>query len=372
MRQILTVCVLVLSVTAAHAAAPTHRDEEVTFRSGSLTIAGTLSLPSGSGPFPAVVLLSGSGLQDRDSELFGFRPFKLIADAFVQRGIAVLRCDDRGVGGSTGSVAAATSEDFADDALAAVRMLRARAEIDGARVGLLGHSEGAIVAAIAASRTSDVAFIVWMAGSAVPGSEILRMQAASIARAAGATDSAVDEILRHHAAFMAAITEDAPVDTVMALGRTLADGATGRRPRSEAGRAGRPDGARRAPDRSEPGGPPKPVAALLHRFRSVHRAAAGRLSGLRRVRRPRSAGPGSRQPRAPRGRTERRQESAGDRTRLPGGEPSVHAGGDRSAGGIRDAPESVRRAAARGHRHLDREKVISPTQILRRYSVTSQ
>ena len=222
MRQILTICVLVLSVTAAHAAPPTHRDEEVTFRSGSLTIAGTLSLPSGSGPFPAVVLLSGSGLQDRDSELFGFRPFKLIADAFVQRGIAVLRCDDRGVGGSTGSVAAATSEDFADDALAAVRMLRARAEIDGARVGLLGHSEGAIVAAIAASRTSDVAFIVWMAGSAVPGSEILRMQAASIARAAGATDSAVDEILRHHAAFMAAITEDAPDDTVMALGRTLA------------------------------------------------------------------------------------------------------------------------------------------------------
>ena len=99
MRHILTVCVLVLSVTAAHAAAPTQRDEEVTFRSGSLTLAGTLSLPSGSGPFPAVVLLSGSGLQDRDSEMFGFRPFKLIADAFVQRGIAVLRCDDRGVGG---------------------------------------------------------------------------------------------------------------------------------------------------------------------------------------------------------------------------------------------------------------------------------
>jgi alpha/beta superfamily hydrolase len=168
------------------------------------------------------VLLSGSGLQDRDSELFGFRPFKLIADAFVQRGIAVLRCDDRGVGGSTGSVAAATSEDFADDAVAAVRVLRARAEIDGAKVGLLGHSEGAIVAAIAASRTSDVAFIVWMAGSAVPGGEILRMQAASIARASGAAESAVDEILRHHAAFMAAITEDAPVDTVMALGRTLA------------------------------------------------------------------------------------------------------------------------------------------------------
>ena len=222
MRPISIVCVFVLSVTAAHATPQTHREEEVTFQSGSLTVTGTLSIPSGRGPFPAVVLLSGSGPQNRDSEVFGFRPFKLIADAFAERGIAVLRCDDRGVGGSTGSVAAATSADFADDALAAVRLLRARAEIDGARVGLLGHSEGAIVAAIAASRTADVAFIVWMAGSAVPGSEILRLQAASLARGAGASESAVDEILRNHAAFMAAITEDAPVDTVMALGRTLA------------------------------------------------------------------------------------------------------------------------------------------------------
>ena len=351
---------------------PPSRDEEVTFRSGSLTIAGTLSLPSGSGPFPAVVLLSGSGLQNRDSEMFGFRPFKLIADAFVQRGIAVLRCDDRGVGGSTGSVAAATSEDFADDALAAVRMLRARAEIDGARVGLLGHSEGAIVAAIAASRTSDVAFIVWMAGSAVPGSEILRMQAASIARAAGATDSAVDEILRHHAAFMAAITEDAPVDTVMALGRTLAT----------AQLAAVPDPKQAAPaDRT----------ALAERLIAQNLAALRSpwlrffigfdpSTVLRRVACPVFAAFGGRDLQVAeavnRARLEAalsgRQESAGDRTRLPGGEPSVHAGGDRSAGGIRDAPESVRRAAARGHRHVDRETVISPTQILRRYSVTSQ
>ena len=222
MRQLLIVCTLLLSAAAAQAApSPTHRDEEVTFRSGSITIAGTLSIPSGSGPFPAVVLLSGSGLQNRDSEVFGFRPFKLIADAFAERGIAVLRCDDRGVGGSTGSVAEATSEDFAADALAAVRLLRARREIDGARVGILGHSEGAIVGAIAASKSSDVAFLVWLAGSAVPGGEIVRMQAASLARAAGASENAVDEILRHHAAFMAAITEDAPDDTVMALGRTL-------------------------------------------------------------------------------------------------------------------------------------------------------
>ena len=212
-----------LSATGASAAsAQTPRDEDVTFRNGSITIAGTLSLPAGAGPFPAVVLLSGSGPQDRDSDLLGFKPFKLIAESFVQRGIAVLRCDDRGVGGSTGTIAGSTIEDFAGDALAAVHLLRGRAGIDAARVGLLGHSEGAIVAAVAAARSADVNFIIWMAGSAVSGDEILRMQAASLARAAGATESAVEIILGHHAAFMTALKEDAPDDKVMALGRTLA------------------------------------------------------------------------------------------------------------------------------------------------------
>ena len=190
--------------------AQTVRDEDVTFQNGSLTIAGTLSLPAGAGPFPAVVLLSGSGPQDRDSNMLGFKPFKLIAESFVHRGIAVLRCDDRGVGGSTGTIADSTIEDFAGDALVAVRLLKGRAGIDGARVGLLGHSEGAIVAAVAAARSADVNFIIWMAGSAVSGGEILRMQAASIPRAAGATESAVEALVGHHAAFMTALMEDAP------------------------------------------------------------------------------------------------------------------------------------------------------------------
>ena len=213
----------VLSATgAAAASAQTARDEDVTFRNGSITIAGTLSLPAGAGPFPAVVLLSGSGPQDRDSDLLGFKPFKLIAESFVPRGIAVLRCDDRGVGGSTGTIAGSTIEDFAGDALAAIHLLRGRAGIDGARVGLLGHSEGAIVAAVAAARSADVSFIIWMAGSAASGGEILRMQAASLARAAGASESAVERILGHHAAFMTALIEDAPDDKLIALGRALA------------------------------------------------------------------------------------------------------------------------------------------------------
>jgi fermentation-respiration switch protein FrsA (DUF1100 family) len=108
-----------------------------------------------------------------------------------------------------------------DDSLWSFAMLRGRPGIDRARIGLLGHSEGAIVAAIVASKSPEVAFIVWMAGSAVPGSEILQMQAAAFARSAGATESAVSEILRHHAAFMAALAADAPDEQVMALGRTL-------------------------------------------------------------------------------------------------------------------------------------------------------
>jgi len=223
---------LVASATQTPASAgQQHRDEDVSFQSGATTLAGTLSLPSSAGPFPAVVLLSGSGPQDRDSELMGFRPFKLIADHFVKRGIAVLRFDDRGVGGSTGSVPDSTTEDFADDALAAVRTLRARRDIDGGRIGLVGHSEGAIVAAAAAAHSPQVAFIVWMAGSAVSGAEILRMQAAELPRRAGASRSAVDEILRHHDALMAAVKAQASVETLTSLARPLVAAQLGAVPR---------------------------------------------------------------------------------------------------------------------------------------------
>src|SRR5688572_14182703 len=106
MRPMIAFALAVISATGASAAsAQTARDEDVTFRNGPVSIACTLSLPPAAGSFPAVVLLSGSGPQDRDSDLAGFKPFKLIAESLTQRGIAVLRCDDRGVGGSTGTVA---------------------------------------------------------------------------------------------------------------------------------------------------------------------------------------------------------------------------------------------------------------------------
>ena len=164
---------------------------EVSYSNGELTLAGTLTVPPGSGPFPAAVLLSGSGAQNRNGELFNHRPFQLWADVLTRRGIAVLRSDDRGVGGSGGDVQSATSADFADDALAAVDLLRARADIAADRIGLIGHSEGGLVGPLAASRAKSVAFVVMLAGPGVPGAEILPLQAERMALAAGGAPETV-------------------------------------------------------------------------------------------------------------------------------------------------------------------------------------
>jgi pimeloyl-ACP methyl ester carboxylesterase len=203
------------------ALAQTPRDEMVTFKNGAVTIACTLTVPASGGPFPAVVLLSGSGPQNRDSDLLGFLPFKLLAEHFSSRGIAVLRCDDRGVGGSSGSLPDSTTEDFAHDALAAVRLLQARVEIQKTRIGLIGHSEGAIAAAIAAAASADVRFIVWMAGSAVPGEEVMQQQAAKLTRAAGASESVVADVVREHAALLDSIKRDVPAEELKAVGRRV-------------------------------------------------------------------------------------------------------------------------------------------------------
>jgi pimeloyl-ACP methyl ester carboxylesterase len=168
-----------------------YRQEEVKIQAGGVTLAGTLTIPPTAGPHPAVVLITGSGAQNRDEELFGFKPFKVIADHLTRAGIAVLRCDDRGVGGSTGSVAQSTSADFADDALAEVQFLRARPDIDKTHVGLLGHSEGGIVAPMAAVKSTDVAFIVLISGPSLTGEQILLAQADLLQRAAGVPEEQI-------------------------------------------------------------------------------------------------------------------------------------------------------------------------------------
>jgi uncharacterized protein len=166
-------------------------EEEVTFQNDDITLAGTLTLPEGDGPFPALILLSGSGQQDRDEALAivpGYRPFYEIADTLTRQGVAVLRYDDRGVGGSTaGDLATVSSADFADDAEGALRFLQGRADIDGQQIGFLGHSEGGILAAMVAARNPDVAFVISMAGTAVDGYETLLKQVERLALASGAS-----------------------------------------------------------------------------------------------------------------------------------------------------------------------------------------
>ena len=168
-----------------------YSSEEVHYETNGVKLAGTLTLPAGNGPFPAVLLLTGSGAQNRDEEVFGHKPFLVIADHLTRAGIAVLRMDDRGIGGSTGSVSNSTTADFADDALAGVRFLKSHPHIAPGRIGLLGHSEGGIIAPLAASRSRDVAFVILLAGTGLPGAEVLLDQGTRIARAEGAPEGRI-------------------------------------------------------------------------------------------------------------------------------------------------------------------------------------
>jgi len=171
-----------------------YKQEEVTFMNGDIKLAGTLTIPYEKGKHPALVLITGSGPQNRDEELFGFKPFQIIADYMTRHGIAVLRCDDRGVGGSTGkSVDQYTTADFASDVTEAVKYLKTRSDINPNQIGLMGHSEGGIIAPIVASKSKDLAYIVLMAGTGVKGIDILQEQTKKIILASGGTEKDVKE-----------------------------------------------------------------------------------------------------------------------------------------------------------------------------------
>ena len=170
-----------------------YRAEEVTFtnKKEGNTLAGTLTIPEGDGPFPALVLVSGSGQQNRDEELMNHRPFWVIADYLSRRGVAVLRYYDRGMGGSGGEVENATSMDFSYDAEAAFDYLLNRKEINASQVGILGHSEGGLINFMVSARRPEVAFVVSLAGPAVNGVELLIAQGEAINRASGMTDEMI-------------------------------------------------------------------------------------------------------------------------------------------------------------------------------------
>lgn len=172
-----------------------YREQEVSYTGSGGTIAGTLTLPEGPGPFAAALLITGSGPQDRDEEIFGHKPFLVIADDLTRAGMAVLRVDDRGVGGSGGLDHEASFDDLVDDAMAGLAFLAAHPEIDAGRMGLIGHSQGGYVAPGVAARGAPVAFVVTIAGPAVHGYEVLVLQNELFITEAMRRDPSVDQAM---------------------------------------------------------------------------------------------------------------------------------------------------------------------------------
>jgi len=165
-----------------------YLEEEIKFKDRNILLAGTLTHPKEDKKYPAIILLSGSGPNTRDEEILGFKIFQKIADYFTKKGIVVLRYDKRGTGGSTGNIYEATTEDFTNDAIAAVDFLKKQPFVDEKKIGLLGHSEGGIEAPMAASISNDIAFIILMSGSGVNGGEIILEQQKLNLKIAGASD----------------------------------------------------------------------------------------------------------------------------------------------------------------------------------------
>lgn len=172
-----------------------YYSEDVTFvnSKAGITLAGTLTLPSKEGNFPVVVLITGSGPQNRDEELLGHKPFLVLSDYLTKNGIAVLRYDDRGIAESKGDFKTATTADFADDAAAAVAYLQTRKEINPKKIGLMGHSEGGVIAPMVASSNKAVSFIVLLAGTGIPGDALLLLQKALIERAEGTPETDIQK-----------------------------------------------------------------------------------------------------------------------------------------------------------------------------------
>ncbi len=169
--------------------------EDVSFQNtnANISLAGTLTLPKKEGVFPAVILISGSGAQNRDEELFNHKPFLVLSDFLTKNGFAVLRYDDRGTAKSTGDFTSATSEDFASDVESAIAYLKTRKEINVKKIGLIGHSEGGIIAPMVAAKSKDIDFIVLLAGTGIRGDKLLLMQQELMAKASGQSEEVIQD-----------------------------------------------------------------------------------------------------------------------------------------------------------------------------------
>lgn len=174
-----------------------YKSEEVEYDNTSLGLhyGATITIPPGKGPFPAVLLITGSGPQNRDEEIMGHKPFAVLADALTRNGFVVLRVDDRGVGKSSGQFGNATSADFADDARTSLRYLLSRPEVDRKKTGLIGHSEGGMIAPMVAASSKDVDFIILLAGPGIKIDSLMAEQNAAILRKAGVSPGATNAYL---------------------------------------------------------------------------------------------------------------------------------------------------------------------------------
>ena len=189
-----------------------YQIEEVVFQNGAVNLAGTLTVPPGDGPFPAVLLISGSGLQDRDETVFEHKPFWVLADHLSRAGIAVLRVDDAGAGKSTPHPEPPTTADFATDAEAGVAFLKMDDRVGP--VGLIGHSEGGAIAAIVASHRTDIDFVILMAAPGVSGAELMLKQNERIFDAVGIAGERKQTLLALLDRLFTTLTSDIPEDEI--------------------------------------------------------------------------------------------------------------------------------------------------------------
>ena len=254
---------------------PPYVEHEVAVTNGPVRLAGTLTVPQGAAPFPLVVMITGSGPQNRDEDILGFKIFQVIADRLARQGIAVYRYDDRGVGGSTGNLASATTPDFAGDALAALAALKSRSEVDAKRIGMLGHSEGATVAAIAASRSADVSFVVLLAPPGARGEDMLRQQAVDGARGLGADAAAVARVEAAHTNATSLVVKKASAEEISSAVKDLVRAQVRHHAGRAAASARRSRSVRRTGLRTGGRAAPVAVDAFHDRFRPCGTLARG-------------------------------------------------------------------------------------------------